>query len=175
MKLFSPSETKQANEQELFKIIIRTKATKDAFEKVTLELGSAEARFELALANQRVRWQQEEDEARAHLSIIQKMIAEQEKRLVPIEPTSEEVHTLYEQAVKLMAEAESKEKDSEQLAEALEERLDEVSDREESIRIKEQKIEIKEKAIAGQENMIKNLSKELDLKWKEYFKTINKN
>lgn len=175
MKLFSASEVKQANEKELAKDILRTKSVKDALAKSTTELNDISARFELALANQRIRWQQEEDVARDKLALIEQKIREQESRIVPIEPNSEEVHNLYEQAKKLKAEAEGMIKDSEDVAIAFQDRLDALYEKEEEINIREQKIQIKEKAIAGQENMVKNLSKELDLKWKEYFKAINKN
>ncbi len=173
LKLFTPAEIKQANEKELAKDILRTKSIKDALAKSTTELNDVSARFELALANQRVRWQQEEDEAKGKLAEIEQKIRAQESRVIPIEPNSEEVHNLYEQAKKLKAEAEEMIKDSEDVAVAFQDRLDALYEKEEEINIREQKIQVKEKAIAGQENMVKNLSKELDLKWKEYFKTIN--
>ena len=81
MKLLSTQEVKDRKQAEIARDIGKTENVKKALDKVTTQLNDAEARFNIALAGQRVRWANEEKEYLERLDGIKKEIKSAEDHL----------------------------------------------------------------------------------------------
>lgn len=130
MKIFSPKETKDHKEEEIARDILRVQTVREALKKSQTELDDTNARFEIALANQRLRWTQEESEAIARISELNREIRDLEQRIlrfVPIESNGSKVDNLEE---------------------LLQDKLDEVSERESNLDFREKILIIREAAVA---------------------------
>lgn len=170
MKLLSQTEIKQRKDAEIVRDITRLKTTKEALAKSRAELDESNARFEIALANQRRRWIDEESEATKRLESIEKKIKEQELALIPIAEEREKAHNLFIDAEKVLSRADKMEEELEQSTLLLEEKLDAVSDFEEELKQREIKLQIKEEAVEERSKVVENLSKELTVKMTEFYK-----
>lgn len=175
MKLMSPAEIKQASESERQKDILRTDTTKKALSSARDELNEVNAKFEVALANQRLRYANEEKEAVTRLDGIRAEIVSAELKLkelsFPIAKEREKAHDLFIQAEttakdlqKKLKEADDLRVKNEEMSEVLSRRLDEVSDRETKVVHLEKDIQAKLLSLQEEKVMIKNLSKELSIK-----------
>lgn len=178
MKLLKAEEVKTANQQQITKDTLRTLASKKALKEVSSELDEANAKFELALANQHVRWAKEEEEA---LLTIQKLENEVKKlevkkaqALIPIDIIKQNAYDLLKGAEKVMVEARSKDNEAELRLESLTDRLDEVGERETKVESLEQYIYIRQKNLILQEEGQKKLRETLQEKWSEYFAEVEK-
>lgn len=158
MKLLSPTEIKAAKESELSKDLLRTEAIKTALSSVTSNLDISEAKFEVALTNQRLRWSKEEQEYTSRIRLLEievkSLEAARVKALIPIEEEARKAHDLFVEAnAKLnTAIAVKKQADdglvrADDLTELLQSRIDSLSSKESDIELREQKIVIKEEAI----------------------------
>ena len=179
MKLQTVKEVTDRKQAEIAKDIARTTQVKEALEKVTKELNESEARFSVALANQRVRWSYEEEKALDRLKSLNKEIemAEEVKKtsLIPIEEREQKSYALFTQAEVAFKDADIKrgELDSlkaeeEILIETLEEKIDSLTEREQSVSEREQKVLIKEKSLEEERDMIRKLSAELSIKLQNF-------
>lgn len=175
MKILSATEIKQAKEVELTKDIVRTESVKNALDKATQQLNETDARFELALANQRTRWAKEEEEATQKILSMQAEVKKLEKlkeqALIPIEKEKELAHNMFKEAEKVLEEArieknraDERYEECEELRERLMNRLDEAAERATLLDNREQHILIREEAIDSERDQIKKLSKELSIK-----------
>jgi len=152
MKFLTPKEVKDNREEAITKGILRLRALRDAIKEAEKEYNNTDARFEVALANQKLRWANEEKDAVERIEALKREIKnfseEKARLLIPIDQKREEAHTILKQA-------EEKRDEADALLDVLHKRLDEVSDKEYELSMREQRIEIKEKALEGQANMIK--------------------
>lgn len=175
MKLLSTKEIQDKKAAELSKDISRTESVKKALETATNELNETNARFNLALANQRVRWTQEEKEALDQVALVTeeiKVLEIKKKELcIPIEEREKKSYALFTEAEKVLAEAHSKFKEAERLqqenertTELLQEKLDGVYETESSLEEREKKVYIRELAIEEERDSIRKLSQELSIK-----------
>lgn len=175
MKILSPKEISDKKQAELAKDIKRTKEVTEVLERKTKELAEIEAKFNVALSNQRVRWSMEEGEYLKKIEVLQKEIKEKEIQkdtlLSPIVEREKKSYDLLKEAEKAFNEAQDKYHESEKLkeeneinADLLEEKLDQVHERENDLENREQKVSIREKASEEERAMIKNLSAELSIK-----------
>lgn len=175
MKILSPSEVKQANEAERVRDITRTESTKTALTKVQQQLDEVEAKFELALSNQRIRWSKEEEEATTKVLKLTEEVKklEEQKRLalIPIENEKQLAHNLFIQAEAIISDAKSSAKEAEQqrlnhqkLSDTLQERLDELTDREVDVARRENELILREHSLQLERENIIKLSQELSIK-----------
>lgn len=172
LKIFKPEEIKAARETELARDIARTNVVKQTSLEATRQLDDLESRFEIALANQRVRWAKEEEEKTTHLAQLDSEIRAKEKErdelLSPIEEKRKKAENLYQEAEiilesarKAKNEADTIKAENEELQEKLEAKLDEFSEREVDLLQREQKGDIREQSLIAERESIKRLSKEL--------------
>lgn len=175
MKLMTPAEVKTSREAELKKDIMRTQGVKSALNKVNEQLTDTEARFEVALANQRVRWANEEVEATERLQKLLDEIKakeiERDNLLIPIEAKQKKTDDMYATADNLVRELTDKKREAEQskqesidLQTILTARLDDISEREQNVGEREQKVQIREESARMERENIRKLSKELSSK-----------
>ena len=175
MQLLSVKELSNKRESESLKDIERTKLTKEQLNFVTKSLEDAEAKFNLALANQHIRWKQEEEEAVKRIEELNKEIKELEVKktsiLVPIEEREKKSYALFAEAEKLhqeLIEQKNINNDekikTDETCRLLEEKLDKVSEKEVELDQREKEIIVKERAIEAQRTMIKDISAELSIK-----------
>jgi len=175
MQLFSAAEIKSSKESELARDLLRTKSIKEALDKVRTELNEANASFDLALANQRVIWSKESEEASEKLKGLLKEIDEAQKTrdrlIIPIDLDRQKADNMIKEANDLLVEVNNKKKDVEELSDILEKRLDEVSERDEELGNRERRILSQEKGISDQQKVIKettdNITGQLQLLTKE--------
>ena len=162
MQLLSVKELSNKRESESLKDIERTKLTKEQLNFVTKSLEDAEAKFNLALANQHIRWKQEEEEAVKRIEELNKEIKELEVKktsiLVPIEEREKKSYDLLIEAEKTFNEALGKQKYNDEITILLEEKLDSLHELETSLEEREKVLQVKEKANEDQRLIIKNLS-----------------
>lgn len=175
MKLMTPTEVKTSREAELKKDIMRTQGVKSALNKVNEQLTDTEARFEVALANQRVRWTKEEVEASDRLMKVLAEIKEKEVErdnlLIPIEAKRKMADDMFKNADKVLAELTDKEHTLNQrdeylaqIEEQLNTKLDEYSEKEQELSDREQRVVIREESAKMERENIRKLSKELSVK-----------
>jgi len=175
MKILSASEIKQATESERVKEIARTESTRTALAKVQSQLDEAEAKFEVALANQRSRWANEEEVATRKVLTLAKEIQdlEEKKRLAlfPIEQEKEKAHNLFIQAEAVIADAKLSAKEAEkhrlhhqELSDILQSKLDDLSDKENEVEEREKAVSLREQSLLIERETIKKLSEELSIK-----------
>lgn len=162
MQLLSVKELSNKREFERLKDIERTKLTKEQLNFVTKSLEDAEAKFNLALANQHIRWKQAEEEAIKRIEELNKEIKELEVKktsiLVPIEEREKKSYDLLIEAEKTFNEALEKQKYNDEITILLEEKLDSLHELETSLEEREKVLQVKEKANEDQRLIIKNLS-----------------
>lgn len=175
MKLNSPKEITDRKQAEIIKDIARTKEVKEELNKAIKELEETDAKFKLALSNQRVRWAKEEEQALDELNKIKIEIEVSERKkkemFVPIEEREEKSHNLFIEAERTYQNArhelhlseQAKEK-NEEMSTLLQEKIDDISDRETDLALREQKVIVREKAVEEERAQIKNLSSELSIK-----------
>jgi hypothetical protein len=175
MKILSASEIKQASESERVKDITRTETTKKALAEVQRQLDESEAKFEVALANQRSRWANEEETAtRKVLSLAEEIKNLEEKKrlaLIPIEREKEIAHNLFIQAESTLQEAKETAKKAEEslqhnqeLEVILQEKIDGLSERENKLDYRDRNLVLREEAAIAEREQIKKLSQELSIK-----------
>lgn len=175
MKLLTPTEIKQSSESERTKDIARTTSVKSTLAKAQAELDEVNAKFELALANQQIRWAKEEEEAIKTIASLNEelktLYKQREVLLIPIDEDRNKAHTLFKEAEKVLEEAKGKDREVnllkthwEDMSDLLTSRLDELSDREENLNEREQHIVIREDAIKAEREQIRQLSSELSNK-----------
>ncbi len=175
MKLLSVKEVTDKKQAELQKEIVRGKETKEYLEKLTRDLAETEARFNMVLANQRIRYAQEEEEhlkkmdgLRAEIKILEDKKKEIE---VPMEKREKKSYDLlnaaektFDEALEKTRKADERKAEVEETASLLQIRLDDVSDRETDVLEREQKVQIREEAVNAEREMISKLSSELSIK-----------
>lgn len=165
MKLLTPKEINDRKQAEVQRDIVRTEATKEALEAVTRKLNEGNARFDLMLANQRVRWAKEEEAAMNRQQELRKETkALEEKRaflLVPMEERDRVSYDLCIEAEKVLAEAETKREEAEELCDSFEGKLDDLHEKETDLEEREQHILIREQANEAERQMIISLNKNI--------------
>lgn len=186
MDLLSLKQVTDKKQAELSRDIARIEQTKKTLERVTKELNETNARFEVALANQRVRWSIEEGEATHRISGLNKEIKVLEDRkkeaLIPIEEREKKSHTLLKESEEILAkahiklgEADTKQKEVDELCEIFENKIDSLSSKETDYIERSQRLEVKEKnfteyvtstkgIIAHNENVIASNHRNIALK-----------
>lgn len=136
MQLFGPKQTKDAKDAEISRDILRTETVREALKRSQKELNDVNDRFEIALANQRVRWAAEELEFTTRITALRKEL--ETMKVIPIVRTDTVDDTLEE---------------------LLKEKLDALSDKEIDLEEREQKILIKEEALKFEYEARKESSK----------------
>ncbi len=168
MKLLSIKEVSDKKESERLKDIERIRLVKEQLGIVTKSLEDSEARFNLALANQHLRWKQAEEEAVKKIEDLNKEIKELEIKkssiLVPIEEREKKSYDLQARAEVILNHALDKEKDNDELTKILEEKIDSLHEWETSLQEREKVLEAKEKANEDQRLIIQKISESLSLK-----------
>lgn len=174
MKLLTVNEIKNSKESELIKDTARIEASKSALRTVEMQLNDAEAKFDVTLANQRVKWAKEEEEHMKRIQELETEIKQLEKQrellLIPIESDRKKAYDLFIEADKVLNQAVQREHEASQrneeieaLQDLLQKKLDDVGDRDMQIAFREQQILVKEKGLAEERESIKQLSKELSI------------
>ena len=171
----TPAQVKQANDAEQAKVIARTETTRNALNKAQQALDEAEAKFEVALANQRIRWAKEEGEALAKLDNLRLEIDVLEQKRAearfPIEEEKKKAHDLFIQAEAVIADAKESAREAdkhrqhhEELSDILQGRIDDLTERETEVKRREDLLRVREMAVTEERNNIKKLSQELSIK-----------
>lgn len=136
LKILKAEEIKQANAAQLTRDLIRTKNTQDALNETQRRLDEAEAKFDVALANQRLRWAKEEEEATHRLDAVRKEISQMERLkeslLIPIDEKQKKVDDLRIKSEQTMA--------------LIMMKIDDLSEREQDLNLREQKLIVRELA-----------------------------
>lgn len=173
MKVFTPKEIQETKGQQTAKDIARIQTVREALSKAQTELNTNDAAFNLALANQRVRWTREEEEATNKIALLKMEVKDLEEKkkvlLSPIEKIKEEATLMVQEAQKSLDDVHIKEEEVQKMSEALSDKIDENSEWSEVLSQREEQIVIKEKNILEQDTMIKQLSSALSTKWNEFF------
>ncbi len=175
MKILTQKEITDKKQSQVERDIIRAKETKEVLEKVTQDLAETEAKFNVALSNQRVRWLKEEEEAMDRLNSIRSEISalerENKDKLVLLDEREKKSYSLLIEAEKALDQAHAKEhaaaqelEKQEDLTDLLQNKLDSLSDRETDVEKREQKVTVRELAVEEERALIKKLSSELSIK-----------
>lgn len=173
MKVLDPKQIKQGKELENQRDASRTEDTRKALSSVQSKLDDAEARFDVALKNQRVRWESEEKEATDKIFSLQTEVRsleiERKSLLIPIDAEADRAHNLLKEAEKALSDAEKTKSDNEAVSELLQEKLDDVSSRELDAKDEETRLDTRDKLVKDHELKVSALSKDLSAKWEEFF------
>lgn len=178
MKLLSTNEVKDRKQAEITRDIARTTETKEALQTVTDQLNITNAKFNVALAQQRVMWANEEKKCMERIGGLTEEIRQLEikkkEALIPIEEREKKAYALFTEAEKVFNDAVQKEGDAidreneaNDQIEMLQEKLDTLSEREQDVVLREQKVLIREKAVEDERIMIKDMSADLSIKLKD--------
>ena len=166
LKLYSAEEIKSTKATELARDIFRTQDIKKALDKARTELNNANASFEVALANQRVKWISEEEVALGKIRDLETELKVLERRkqqaLIPIDLYRQRVDNITKEANDKLKSATDKQFYVDELSEKLEEKLDEVSEKDQSLQKREENLFVKEKAVQMQEEGNKKMSQEIN-------------
>lgn len=175
MKLLTPKEVADRKQAETAKDIIRTKEVKETLESLTKDLNETEARFNVALANQRIRWVKEEEGYLERLSSLKKEIDVLEKQkkeaCIPIEERERKSYDLlnaaesaFKESLEKGKKADERMNEVEQMADMLQKKLDDVYEKETELEEREKKVLVRELAVEDERKMISHLSAELSTK-----------
>ena len=166
MKLFTSEEIKSSKATELARDVMRTSDIKKALDKARTELNNVNAQFEVALANQRVKWISEEEIALGKIKVLEDELKVLERRkqqaLIPIDLYQQRVDNINKEANDKLKSATDKQFYVDELSEKLEEKLDEVSEKDQSLQKREENLFVKEKAVQMQEEGNKKMSQEIN-------------
>lgn len=166
MKLFTSEEIKSSKATELARDVMRTSDIKKALDKARTELNNVNAQFEVALANQRVKWISEEEVALGKIRDLETELKVLERRkqqaLIPIDLYQQRVDNINKEANDKLKSATDKQFYVDELSEKLEEKLDEVSEKDQSLQKREENLFVKEKAVQMQEEGNKKMSQEIN-------------
>jgi len=166
MKLFTSEEIKSSKATELARDVMRTSDIKKALDKARTELNNVNAQFEVALANQRVKWISEEEVALGKIRDLETELKVLERRkqqaLIPIDLYQQRVDNINKEANDKLKSATDKQIYVDELSEKLEEKLDEVSEKDQSLQKREENLFVKEKAVQMQEEGNKKMSQEIN-------------
>ena len=166
LKLYTAEEIKSSKATELARDVMRTSDIKKALDKARTELNNANAQFEVALANQRVKWISEEEVALGKIKVLETELKVLERRkqqaLIPIDLYRQRVDNITKEANDKLKSATDKQIYVDELSEKLEEKLDEVSEKDQSLQKREENLFVKEKAVQMQEEGNKKMSQEIN-------------
>ena len=166
LKLYTAEEIKSSKATELARDVMRTSDIKKALDKARTELNNANAQFEVALANQRVKWISEEEVALGKIRDLETELKVLERRkqqaLIPIDLYQQRVDNINKEANDKLKSATDKQIYVDELSEKLEEKLDEVSEKDQSLQKREENLFVKEKAVQMQEEGNKKMSQEIN-------------
>lgn len=151
MKLLSQKEVQDRKQAEITRDIGRTQEVKEVLETVTKQLEEANAKFNVVMANQRIRWALEEEEHIKKILSLKKELALLESRKQDVPYEIDEVKSY------------DKDTEADEIADLLQDKLDDVSEREQSLDEREQLLFIREKACREERDMIARISKELSI------------
>lgn len=173
MKILEPKQIGQGKAQELTRDSTRLNTVRESLKSEQSKLDDIEGRFEVALANQRIRWANEEkdylDRIEPLLGEIKALKAERDRLLVPIEIEVVRAHNLTREAETALADATRQSEENYQRADILQERLDDVSERELTVKNKEQKYDTQQLMLDNKQQKVDSLATELNAKWQEFF------
>lgn len=169
MKLLSPFQTKDRQDQEIARKILRIQEIESLAKEANAKLARADLDFAEALARSREKWALEVEEKQKMAQILEGETIALEKRkeqaLIPISMYRQEADKLLAEAQEIVKRAKEKEEMADFLQEKLEIKLTDISDREHTI-IEEEKRLVAIKA--GMENQeehtkqgVERLSKEM--------------
>ena len=166
LKLYTAEEIKSSKATELARDVMRTSDIKKALDKARTELNNVNAQFEVALANQRVKWISEEEVALGKIRDLETELKVLERRkqqaLIPIDLYQQRVDNINKEANDKLKSATDKQIYVDELSEKLEEKLDEVSEKDQSLQKREENLFVKEKAVQMQEEGNKKMSQEIN-------------
>jgi len=166
LKLYTAEEIKSSKATELARDVMRTSDIKKALDKARTELNNVNAQFEVALANQRVKWISEEEIALGKIKVLEDELKVLERRkqqaLIPIDLYQQRVDNINKEANDKLKSATDKQFYVDELSEKLEEKLDEVSEKDQSLQKREENLFVKEKAVQMQEEGNKKMSQEIN-------------
>lgn len=165
MKLLPTFASKDKQQEEITRKILRTQEVNDMVLKSNAELARAQESFNVTLATNQAKWALEEEE---HLQRLQTMIVEiealekrKQQALIPIKMYKQEADNMLSEAKILLDKTKEKDEQCEFLQEKLEEKLTEVADREESVAIEENRQKNAQLGIDMQKEQIKISSDKL--------------
>lgn len=165
MKLLSTFQSKDKQQEELARKVMRIQEVEDLASKTNANLAKAEADFNSTLARNRSKWALEEQEHAERIKDMSIEIEALENRkkqtLIPIQMYKEEADKIILEAKDIVKRSKEKEEQADFLQEKLEEKLTEVADRESILAKEEQKIEIAKQGIEVQKLNIKEGSERL--------------
>ena len=166
LKLYTAEEIKSSKATELARDVMRTSDIKKALDKARTELNNVNAQFEVALANQRVKWISEEEVALGKIRDLETELKVLERRkqqaLIPIDLYQQRVDNINKEANDKLKSATDKQIYVDELSEKLEEKLYEVSEKDQSLQKREENLFVKEKAVQMQEEGNKKMSQEIN-------------
>jgi len=138
MKLMTPQVTKDKQEQQLAREVLRSEEVRMMAMKVNKDLANAESNFNKVLAGQRERWAIEElnhEKRVAEMtSEIKELNKQKELAMIPIEKYRKEVDDKMAGVMVFLEEVKRRELDVDDLVERLETKLTDVGSREIAVR-----------------------------------------
>jgi len=174
-KLLTPAELKSARDADVARDRSRIDATKKALGTLETQLNDAEAKFQMTLANQGVKWAKAEEEAMHRIDALKREIADLEKQRealrIPMADEEKRAHDLFKQAEDVYAQATKTKQEAEALklgnditSEMLTSRLDDLTGREVDLLHRQEKLDVREQGLSMERENIKKLSQELSIK-----------
>lgn len=156
MRLLTPTQNKDARQQQIARDIIRTKETEDVVKRANIRLAKSEADFADFMARNKDIWAKAEEEHAERMRQMQSEVEVLEGRkrmaLIPIDMYKKEADDLMQTARDMLAKATEREEDAEDLQELLEEKLTSVADREQAVEKEEQRQTIAKSGIEIQQD-----------------------
>lgn len=165
MKILEPKQVSQGKALELTRDSAKLTTVREALKSEQSRLDDVEARFDIALSNQRVRWANEEKEATERISALLDHIRDLEQQrnrlLVPIDIERQRAHTLLKDAETALLDANKAKDENECAAETLQKRLDDVSERELLSKDREQRLDTREMLVKSKEERASSMWAEI--------------
>ncbi len=169
MKLLSPFATKEKQQEEITRKILRTQEVNELAQKANARLARAESDFNNVLALNKTKWAFEEEQHENRVKEMTREVEALENRkreaLIPISLYKQEADKLLAEAQDIIKQANQKEQQVDYLIEKLENKLTEVADREFTLSNNEKLLEVSKQGIQNQQEATKlgveALSKEM--------------
>lgn len=172
MRLLSPSQNKDLKEQQNIRELLRAQETEKAAKKARLALANSQADFSDALAKQRVKWAEEEEEHTKRTAEMQTEINRLEAKrlnaLIPVKIIEQSAEERLHEAEEFMEKLREREVYAEDLAEKLQDRLDETGQKDQDLKRKEQDLIAREHGVSHQTKLTAQSSLDLSIKMAEF-------
>lgn len=172
MRLLTPEEIKASKASELARDLRRTQDIKETLDKTRTTLNNVKAEFDVTLANQRLVWIKEQEQALQTINDLNHEIEvlkrEREQLLIPIDLDRKRADNIITEASNLMAQATDKQKYADELVEKIQDRLDEIGEKEESLQKREEHLFVREKGLEDQTEVTRKNSEQVTLQMQTF-------